>query len=173
MTTTTKKAKGLARLKSRKLPVTVYHLRAAEPEEEMAAQAAVETARERLEVASMRADEGAEAAITKAQAELDQANAALAACYEAVTIQAQPPDEFERLLNLPEHKPRKGNDKDSQWNSDTFPRAVFLIGVQGELTAEEWTEEVLPQCSQAERVALFLAALNINARWSDGTVPKG
>jgi hypothetical protein len=170
-TTRTAKAKGLARLKTRKLPVAVYHLRAAEPDEEMAAREGVTAADERHTAALMRGDEGAEAAIAKAQAELDQAQAALADCYQEVRIQALEPDEFERLLGLPENKPRKGTD-DTLWNNDTFGKAVFLAGVQGELTAEEWVTEVIPQLSQAEKAGLFVKALNINARWTDGSVPK-
>lgn len=171
-TTRTAKAKGLARLKSRKLPVAVYHLRAVDPDEEMAARDGVTSAEERHTAALMRSDEGAEAAIAKAQAEVDQAKAALADCYQEVRIQAQEPEEFERLLGLPEHKPRKGTE-DTLWNNDTFGKTMFLVGVQGELTAEEWETEVFPQLSQAEKAGLFIKALNINARWVDGSVPKG
>lgn len=160
---------GQRRLLNRKRPTVVHHLRAVEPDVERAAKEAAEAARERLSIASMRIDEQATDAVTTAQAELDQANAALAACYEPVTIQALPPDEFEELVA--EHPKREG--KEEAFNADSLLPVLFLRCVQGDLTAEEWANEVIPQLSNGERRALESRSLDVNGRFSDGLIPKG
>jgi hypothetical protein len=160
---------GLSRLLNRKRPTVVHYLRGVEPDVERAAKEAAEAARERLSIASMRIDEQATEWVNTAQAELDRANAALAACYEPVTIQALPPDEFEALVA--QHPKREG--KDEAFNLETLVLPLFLLCVQGELTAKQWTNEIIPQLSNGERRALELKAFDVNARYSDGLIPKG
>lgn len=160
---------GQKRLLRRKLPQAVHHLRAVEPEVELAAKQAADEARERLSIATMRLDDKADDAIEAAQATLDEANAALADCFEPVTIQALPPEEFEALVAL--HPKREG--KEEAFNAETLLPPLFLRCVQGDLTPEQWEREVIPQLSNGELRALEMAALNVNARWSDGAIPKG
>lgn len=160
---------GQKRLLRRKLPQDIHHLRAVEPEEERAARQAAEDARERLSVASMRIDDKADAAIKAAQRKLDQANAALADCYEPVVIQAMPPAEFEDLVAL--HPKRDG--KEEAFNAETLLPELFLVCVQGELTREQWETEVIPQLANGEWVAMQNKALEVNGRYSDGLIPKG
>lgn len=160
---------GQQRLLKRKLPQLVHHLRAVEPDQERAARQAAEDARERLSIASMRIDERADDAITAAQAELDQANAELAACYEPVTIQALPPAVFEVLVA--EHPKREG--KEEAFNGETLLPELFLRCVRGELTREQWETEVIPQLANGELVAMQTKALEVNGRYSDGLIPKG
>lgn len=164
-----KAATGQTRLLRRKLPEVTYHLRAVEPDEEAAARKAVADARERLETATFRIDDAAESAVTAAQADLDQAQATLAACYEAVVIRALPPAEFEALAA--DHPARP--DKDEAYNLETLCPALFYAGVQGELTAEQWETEVVPQLGRGEWWGLQAAAMNINGRSADGAIPKG
>jgi hypothetical protein len=159
---------GLERLLRRKSPEVVHHLRAAEPHEEAAARQAVADARERLETASWRSDEQAQAAITAAQAEVDQARAALAACYEPVVIRALPPKEFEALVD--EHPARDG--KDEPYNPETLNMELFHLCVQGNLSREQWETEVIPQLSKGELLSLETAAIALNGRTSDGSIPK-
>jgi len=166
--TATKTATG-RRLLRRQLPELVYNLRAAEPGEEAAARQAVADARERLETASFRVDDGADAARTVAQAELDRANAALAACYEPVVVRALPPAEFEALVA--QHPPRDG--KDEPYNPETFNPELFLACVQGDYTREEWETEIIPQLSKGEQLGLITAAVGLNGRMTDGVIPKG
>jgi chemotaxis regulatin CheY-phosphate phosphatase CheZ len=160
---------GQLRLLRRKPPQVVHYLRAVEPEVESAARQAVTDARDRLSTATMRIDDAAVEAIEAAQATLDQAQAALAACYEPIVIQALPPDEFEALVA--EHPKRE--DKDESFNADTLLPVLFLRCVQGDLTAEQWTKEVIPQLSNGERRALESRSLDVNGRFSDGLIPKG
>lgn len=164
------KASGQSRLLRRKLPEVVHHLRAVEPEEEAAARKAVADARERREDATFRVDEGAEADRTAADAELDQARAALAACYEPVVIRALPPEEFEQVAA--DHPARP--DKDEAYNLDTLCPELFYRGVRdtSELTREQWETEVVPQLGRGEWMGLTVAAMAINGRMSDGSIPK-
>jgi hypothetical protein len=157
------------RLLRRGLPQVVHHLRASTPEEERAARQAASAARERLAHHMMRIDDQVGEAIAAAQAECDAADAALATCYEPVIIQALPPAVFETLVA--EFPAREG--KDEAWNIETLPPALFLASVRGELTAEQWEKEVLPQLAHGEVQGLRNSALAVNARFVGGDVPKG
>lgn len=153
------------RLRGRKRPVSIYHLLV--EEDDTAARAAVSSASEALELAQLRADDGAPQAVKDAQKALDKAQRALDACYEPIPIRALSPKAFEALVA--EH-PSK--DKDQAW-AETFPRALFLACVEGDLTEQEWNAFLDDQCSQGERLALHQEALNVNARWPSGAIPKG
>lgn len=164
----TKKAGRRERLLARKRPTAVYQLAVADDTE---AKAELEAAKDALEVAKFRKDDSAEQAVADAEERLEAAREAVEACYEPVTLVAMPPTEFEALIA--EHPAREGEEE--AWNSDTFPRAVFLACVQSgedDPTAEEWAELVDRSLSQGERTALLMAALTVNARWPSGTVPN-
>jgi hypothetical protein len=117
----------------------------------------------------MRMDDRAAETVTEAEAALEKARADLAACYEPVVIRALEPKRFEELVA--EHPARK--DRDERWNVETFPRALFLASVVGELSREEWETVLDEQCSEGEQNGLFLDAQVVNARMPDGTIPKG
>lgn len=164
----TKKAGRRERLLARKRPVFVYQL-AVEDETEAVAELAA--AKDALDTAGFRDDDRAEQAVTDAEARLEKAHAAVAACYEPVTLTALPPVEFERLVAKPEYAPRDG--KGEKWNGDTFPRACFLACVDtSDLSADEWAEFADGSLSQGERESLFLAAVGVNARWPTGSIPS-
>lgn len=162
------------RLLARSRPSVVHHLKV---DDDGAAQAELAAAKEALETAHFRVDEGAGQAVADAEARLAKARQAVQACYEPVTITALPPTAFERLAG--EHPPAEDKKKDPQtgvlpWG-ETFPRALFLACVprgEEELTVEEWEELLDGGVSQGEREALFNAALEVNARWPSGAVPN-
>jgi hypothetical protein len=164
----TVKAGRRERLLARKRPTFDYQLAVVEDAD---AVAELSAAKEAFDTAEYRADEGAEQAVTEAEARLEKARKAVEACYEPVTLTAMPPTDFEALLAKPEYAARDG--KDERWNADTFPRAVFLTCVEDEaLTAEEWVAFTDGSLSQGERESLFMAAVALNARWPSGAVPN-
>ena len=164
-----KKTTQRDRLMSRTRPSDTYHLPVGDEAEMRDATAAVETAQEALSVARMRFDDRAAVAVEEAQAALAQAGKALAALYEPVVIRAMKPAAFEQLVA--EHPAREG--KEERWNADTFPRALFLESVVGELTREEWESLLDEGCSEGEKTGMLLTAQLVNARTPDGTIPKG
>ncbi|WP_433234028.1 hypothetical protein [Actinomadura nitritigenes] len=117
-----------------------------------------------------------EAAIRKAKRELDKTAKAVNDCYDEVTLRAIPPAEFEALQAA--HPPRDakelrpGEEPDEIWNASTFPRALFLKCVDGDLSQTEWEKFLDEQCSQAERTQLFYAAQVINIRVPSVAIPK-
>lgn len=160
---------GLSRLLRRKPPSVVHHLRAVEPQIERAARGAVLVARERRDMAEFSLSDDQATQLAQAQADLDTANAALADCYEPVTIRALPPAEYEALIAR--HPAREGEDE--PYDPATFGPELFYACVQGELTRQQWQEEIVPQLSQAEWLELLGAALTVNARFTGGDIPKG
>lgn len=155
------------RLLHRGLPVTTYHLRAAEPAEVAAAEQAVADAKDAKELADFRLGEAGEQAQAKAAEQLAEARARLKACYEPVKIRALDPDVYEAMAA--EHEDEK---KPGGLDEKALGKAVFLAGVQGVYSAAEWAETILPQCSRGERHELYFAALVINARATGGAIPK-
>lgn len=160
-----KKKSQRDRLLGRTRPTVTHHLRV---DDDTAARAAVEAAQEALGVAQMRMDDGAAEAVSAAEKALQAARDDLAGCYEPVVLRAMEPKKFELLVA--EHPGRNG--KDERWNVDTFPRALFLASVVGELSREEWEQLLDEQCSEGEQNGLFLDAQIVNARMPDGTIPK-
>lgn len=153
------------RLMGRTRPTDSYHVLV---DDDTAARGAVEAAQEALSIAQMRLDDRAAEAVTEAQAALEKARVELAACYEAIVMRAMEPKAFEALVT--EHPARK--DKEERWNAETFPRALFLASVIGEMTVEEWKTFLDKQCSEGEQTGLLLTAQLLNARTPDGTIPK-
>lgn len=166
---TSKKKTQRDRLMGRTRPSDTYHLPVGEDAERQLAADAVEAAQEALSTARMRLDDRAAEAIAEAEVALAQANEALADFYEPVVIRAMKPKEFELLVA--EHPARK--DHDERWNKDTFPTALFLESVVGEMSREDWEAVLDEQCSQGEQNGLFYMAQYVNARTPDGTIPKG
>ena len=162
----TKKAGRRERILARRRPSVAYELLV---EDDTAAVAEMVAAKEALDVARFRTDDGAQQAVTDAEKRLEKAREDVAACYEAVPLIALPPAAFEALLA--EHPPRE--DEDEKWNDLTFPRACFLACLDdSNVTPEEWAEFVDANVSQGEREHLFRTAMNLNARWPSGSIPN-
>ena len=111
-----------------------------------------------------------QAAIQKARAQLKESEATVRGCYEFVTLRALPADDWEALVNA--HKPRPDTD-DRIWNGKTFPKAVFLACVESDLSAEDWEHVWTTVLSDAERIELSNAAVRVNVRTPDSSLPKG
>jgi len=58
------------------------------------------------------------------------------------------------------------------WNLDTFPRACLLACVESDLTEAEWQQVMKEVLSQAELGELANAAIRVNVRVPDSTLPK-
>lgn len=162
----TRKAGRRERLLARKRPTIVYRLPV---EDDTAALAELEAAKVARELADLREDK--DDAIKEADRRLARAQKAADACYEPVTLVAMRPTKFEELVAA--HPARDGEDE--AWNVETLPRACFLASVQSgedDLTTEEWGAFLDDSLSQGERESLFLTALNVNARWPNGSVPN-
>jgi hypothetical protein len=156
------------RLLNRGLPVTTYHLRAADPDEVAAAEQAVADAKDEAEIASYRTDEAGSARQAAAAEQLAAARARLAACFDPVKIRALAPAEYEALIG--QHEDEK---QPEGFDRDPVARAAFLAGVQGPYSAQEWDAAILPQCSRGELQEIYLATLIVNARGTGGAIPKG
>jgi hypothetical protein len=171
--TTAKKTKTKAgrreRLLARKRPTFDYQFAV---DDDTDAVAELNAAKEALDRAGFRDDDGAAQAVADAEARLAAARAAVEACYEPVTLTALLPADFEALVALPEHAPREG--KDEKWNGETFPRACFMacVDTSGDMSAEDWAAFATENVSAGERESLRLAAISLNARWPTGAVPN-
>jgi hypothetical protein len=111
-----------------------------------------------------------EAALEQARADVREAEGKLRACFAFVTLRALPAADFEALVAA--HKPRPET-KDQMFNLDTFPRACFLACVEGDLTPQEWEHLWETGMSNAEQVEAGNAAIRVNIRTPDESLPKG
>ena len=126
-------------------------------------------AKEALDAARFREDNKAEQAVADAEERLEKARAAVAACYDTVTLTAMLPKEFEELVAA--HPARA--DHDEKWNDATFPKACFLACIDDDFfTPEEWGGWVDEHLAQGEQEHLFRTAIGLNARWPSGAVPN-
>lgn len=152
------------KLLNRQRPSVTYPLQVRDTAE---AAKRVEEARGAVRLTQLRGDAQQ---VAKAKRELKQAEKALDDCHVEIVIRALPPAEFEELVKA--HPPRKDTD-DEAWNIETFPRACFLACVEGDMSEQDWDRFVEENCSQGERESLRLAALAVNTRIPDPSVPKG
>lgn len=153
------------RLEGRPLPTDTYWVRVDDTTE---AGRALAEAREVLQL-HLLTDSDAKT-LAEARQGVVAAEEALKACYEPITVTALLPDDFEALVD--KHAPRPDTD-DDVWNGKTFPRAVFLACAPTEWNTAQWEEWLKATLSAAEREALFMVAVTVNARVLDPTVPKG
>lgn len=130
----------------------------------------VEQARILLNILEMQGDAADGTATRKARNRLKKAEEDLRACYELVTLRALAADDWEALVDA--HKPRPGTD-DRLWNGETFPKAAFLACVESDLTEQEWEHVWTAVLSSAERIELSNAAIRVNVRVPDSSLPKG
>lgn len=153
------------RLRSRALPTDTYWLQV-EPTDVPGR--ALAEAREALQMRIL-TDASADTVDDARQAVRD-AEEALKACYEPITVTAMEPPAWEALVAA--HPPRKDTD-DDVWNTSTLPREAFLACAPTEWSRDEWAEYLDHKLSPAEREGLYLTAVGVNARVPDPTVPKG
>lgn len=130
----------------------------------------VEQARTLLHILQIQGDAADASAVRKARAALKRAEANLKACYTFITLRAMEPDEFEALIG--KHKPREGTD-DKVWNVDTFPKACLLACVESDMSEQDWERFWKTGLSNAERADFCNAAIRVNARTPDSSLPKG
>ncbi|MGR6922548.1 hypothetical protein ACU635_50555 [[Actinomadura] parvosata] len=127
--------------------------------------------RERRLLAMLQLQGGVEEAVLRrARAAVAKAEKKLRACYEFITVRALVPEDFEALVAL--HPPRPDT-KDQMWNRDTFPKAAFFACVESDMSAEEWEQTWASGLSSAERIELGNAAIRVNIRTPDESLPKG
>ncbi|HEX4816706.1 MAG TPA: hypothetical protein VFV66_28525 [Nonomuraea sp.] len=113
---------------------------------------------------------GADKAFQRARTALTRAEKKLRSCFEFVTVRALDPGDFEALVTV--HPPRPDT-KDKLWNLDTFPKACFLACVEGDMTPQEWEHLWETGLSNAEQIELGNAAIRVNIRTPDESLPKG
>jgi hypothetical protein len=112
----------------------------------------------------------AEPALQQARADVKAAEDKLQACFEFVTLRALLAADFEALVAA--HPPRPDT-RDDMYNLDTFPKACFLACVEGELSQEEWERLWEIGLSNAEQIVAGNAAIRVNIRTPDESLPKG
>ena len=155
------------RLLKRPRPSDSYPLRI---DDDTEARKKLEQARTLLRLLQFQGAASDESALAQAKADLAAAEVEMAACYEPVVLRAMRPGAFEKLIG--KHKPRPDTD-DRTWNLDTFPQACLDECLESDLTETEWDEIWTEVLSSAERVELCNAAIRVNVRVPDSTLPKG
>lgn len=158
-----------ARLKAKKHRTTTYDMVIVDDQVAGEAETNLAGAERDLRRAKVSGDE---AEIAAAEEALEQAKAAVRACYDTLLFRALPSHEFEALISA--HEPTKEQQKDgAQWNTDTFPPALLAAcAVDSDMSEQEWAEELSPW-SVADRNAVFSAALSANVTARSLTLPKG
>lgn len=149
---------------------THYDLLIADPTD---AEAQVELAQRDLRLAKARHTEDSDEA-RAAQAQLDEALAAVRECTHRIVFQAMDPDAFEELIS--QHPPTpEGQKNGDQWEGKTFtPALLAACAVDGDLDAEGWAAELASgRWNTADRNAIFSAALAANLTPRSLTVPFG
>lgn len=123
-----------------------------------------------LNLLEMQGDAADQAALRKARTRLKKAEEAVRACYGQVTLRALAADDWEALVSA--HKPRPGTE-DRLWNIDTFPKAAFFACVESDLSEQDWQHVWGTVLSAAEQIELSNAAIRVNVRVPDSSLPKG
>ena len=124
-------------------------------------------------------DTAARTALVTAQASGDptriaEAEAALDACYEQLTITALPPVELEELLK--QHPPTDAQRAagHTTFNPDTFVAALLAACIASDVSEAEWMEYTTKGAMTAgETNSLFNDAWDINYRVLDQNIKKG
>lgn len=154
-------------LKRKRQRETFYDIVIDDPTE---AEERVTAAQSALRLAGLRDDDEAKVA---AQAELDEARAALSACVHRVVFHNLPADAFEDLIGA--HPPQKDKKDTDTWDARTFrPALIAACAVDSDMTEQEWAEELASErWNEADVDAIFMAALSANVTPRSVTVPKG
>lgn len=155
------------RLLNRPRPSDAYPIRI---DDDTQAREALEETQSVLRLLLIQGDAADADTLTRAHTAVAEAEGELKACYEPVLLRALRPEDWEALIAL--HPPR-AESTDDIWNAATFPKACLLACIESDLTETElgqlWTEVL----SKAEQVRLCNAAIRVNVRVPDATLPKG
>lgn len=142
------------RLASRKRPSTTFLLRV---DDDTAARRDLATAQ------ALGDDDG-----------IADAQAAIAACHEQITITALAPVDMEALLATHPATAEQQAANKSIFNPDTFVPALLAACIDSDIDEGAWAEYTTKgSLSAGETNALFDAAWNINYRVPDSSIPKG
>lgn len=112
-----------------------------------------------------------QAEITDRRAAVDEARAALQACYQPIVLTAMPPTEYEALRAL---HPGPASDRDGV-NTETFRPALLAACAAGDMTEQDWVGFFAENASTGEGQAVYVAALVVNEsdRALDVSLGKG
>lgn len=110
------------------------------------------------------AQDGDSPAVVQAKADLEQARANFAACFQRISFQAISAAAFTALVKA--HPPVKRGD---EWNPETFqPALIAGCAKDIDMTAEQWRELLDgDDWSVADRNAIFGVALAVNLETTD------
>jgi hypothetical protein len=162
-----------------------------ESEEARAAEAALQEARRALIVWQAQSEATAsEEKTAEATQRVEDAQAALDACYTSIVVRALPPSEFEALYdeyppytappadpkNPPTEEEKQAAADAKRTAEEAYLRAVFLASVEDDdMTAEDWEAFFAEDVSTGERNDLYDLANTVNTRprTPAGHVPKG
>ncbi|WP_067967533.1 hypothetical protein [Nocardiopsis trehalosi] len=159
------------RLRARKRPHANYRFQVEDP---TSAEKALAVVQEQYRAALLKAKDGERDADVKRLAKkVEAAREKVDACFEEITLRAMAPKDLEALIAA--HPPRKDHEDDDAWNTETFPRALFLECVEGvaDMSAADWEAFLDENCSEGERGELLLTAQVVNVRAPGSQVPKG
>jgi hypothetical protein len=152
------------RLRDRQLPETIVWLRVDFGPGSQAAEEALASARQELNLARIRGGDDLEAR----QAAVDEAQARMDEFCEKLVLRALPPADVEALIAA--HPAKDGDDP---W-AESFKPALIAACVEGDETEEEWAEFLSTgQVTTGEARSLFAACMQVNDRTSDLRVGKG
>ena len=129
----------------------------------------VDQATRLLQILQIQGDAVDQSAVRKAKADLARAKKKLRACYEWIPLRAMEADAFEALMG--EHKPRPETN-DRLFNRDTFPKACLLATDASGRSEADWEHIFKHVLSGPEQSALCNAAIRVNARTPDESLPK-
>jgi hypothetical protein len=159
-----------ARLLARERPRAEFRLRITDP---ATADRALREASTAWRLAVYRDGDDSDAA-RDAKAKADEAQAEVDACYETLQLTALPPADMEALITA--HPPTAEQREAGQtpWNTETFRPALLAACVEGDMTEADWADFITKgPVSLGEVAALWAAALGVNDRTPDASVPKG
>lgn len=139
-------------------------------EDDTEARRDVEQARTLLQIMQIQGGATDEAAVGKAKADLKEAQRRLRACYEWIPLRALEVDDFEKLVG--KHKPRPGT-SDEIFNNETLPKACLLACDESGRSEADWEHIFTHVLNGPEQLELCNAAIRVNARTPDESLPKG
>lgn len=136
-----------------------------------AAEERLAEARQALVLAGIGKDD-TDPARAKAQAKVDECQAAVDACYIPLVFQGIPAADFEALVAA---HPSKSDDPDDMWDKDGLaPDLVAACLTDSDMTADEWRAELASErWTRGDVDQLFLTAMSVNVKASGQALGKG
>lgn len=168
------------RIQQRARPTDTWPLRIQDPAAALAHLESVDTAW-RLALVAYGQDS---AEVAAAAAQLEEARARVAACYEMVQLEAVSPPDFEALAAQHATDELDRNGERKAWD-DAFPQALFLACVRADLEPDEWLQLLGDKpveldgpladavFTEGEKIQLLNTVVHLNMRVPDARLPKG